>query len=189
MIKPYCRVGAFPYLETFDGYEKIFKKQKLKTLKAQDITDETRRSINDCYERLFDILKANNSAPLRQPTLLSDLLKRPEVRYHMISAFDGHLKDFPPEVIDQVEYEIKYEGFIKRQLKSVERFKHIEYIRIPKDINYELIGGLSKEIRQKLKQFTPLALGQAHRISGVTPAAVTILMVYLRKLSLERAGN
>jgi len=138
---------------------------------------------------LDDILKANNSSPLRQPMLLSDLLKRPEVRYHMISSFDGHLKDFPPEVIDQVEYEIKYEGFIKRQLKNVERFKHIEYIRIPADINYEKIGGLSIEIRQKLKQFGPLTLGQANRISGVTPAAISILMVYLRKLSLVPKGT
>jgi len=130
-------------------------------------------------------LKKKNSAPLRQPTLLSDILKRPEVHYDMIAPFDGNLKDFPQEVIAQVEYEIKYQGFIQRQLKDVEKFKHIEKINIPSDIDYDVIASLSIEIRQKLKKFSPMNLGQANRISGVTPAAISILMVYLRKLSLE----
>lgn len=123
-----------------------------------------------------------NSSPLRQPALLSDILKRPEVHYMMIAPFDGKLKDFPPEVIDQVEYEIKYEGFINRQIKDVERFQHIEKIKIPPDIDYDIIPSLSIEIRQKLKQFAPMNLGQANRISGVTPAAISVLMVYLRKI-------
>ncbi len=123
------------------------------------------------------------SAPLRQPTNLRELLKRPEITYAMIAPFDGDLKDFSKQVIDQVEYEIKYEGFIARQLKEVERFRHIENIRIPADIGYDKISGLSMEIRQKLNKFLPLNLGQAHRISGVTPAAISILMVYLKKLS------
>jgi tRNA uridine 5-carboxymethylaminomethyl modification enzyme len=131
-------------------------------------------------------LSAHHSAPLRRATLLSDILKRPEIDYAMIAPFDGTLKDFPQAVIDQVEYEIKYEGFIQRQLKDVEKFKHIEKIRIPSDIDYDAIPSLSIEIRQKLKRFTPMNLGQANRISGVTPAAISILMVYLRKLSLER---
>lgn len=122
------------------------------------------------------------SAPLRQPTLLSDILKRPEVHYDMIAPFDGALSNFPQEVIDQVEYEIKYQGFIRRQLKDVEKFKHIEKINIPPDIDYDIIASLSNEIRQKLKKFSPMNLGQANRISGVTPAAISILMVYLRKL-------
>ncbi len=131
-------------------------------------------------------LVEKNSTPLRQATLLSDILKRPEVDYAMVAPFDGTLKNFPQEVIDQVEYEIKYEGFIRRQLKDIERFKHIEKIKIPSDIDYDIIPSLSIEIRQKLKRFAPINLGQANRISGVTPAAISILMVYLRKLSLER---
>ena len=127
-----------------------------------------------------------NSAPLRRATLLSDILKRPEIDYAVIAPFDGALKDYPQAVIDQVEYEIKYEGFIQRQLKDVEKFKHIEKIKIPPDIDYDAIPSLSIEIRQKLKRFAPTSLGQAHRISGVTPAAISILMVYLRKLSLAR---
>jgi len=127
-----------------------------------------------------------NSSPLRQPTLLSDILKRPQVSYAMIAPYDGGLKDFPPQVIAQVEYEIKYEGFIRRQLKDIERFRHIEKIRIPPDTDYDALSSLSIEVRQKLKHFRPVTLGQANRISGVTPAAISILMVYLRKLKQER---
>jgi len=121
------------------------------------------------------------STPIKQATLLSDILKRPEVNFDMIAPFDGLLEDMPRVVKDQVEYEIKYEGFIKRQLKETERFKHIENIRIPKNFDYSNISGLSTEIKQKLKKFSPVSLGQANRISGVTPAAITILMIYLKK--------
>ena len=99
----------------------------------------------------------------------------------MIAPFDGECKNLPRDVIDQIEYEIKYEGFIKRQLKDIERFRHIEKIRIPAGIDYDVIPSLSIEIRQKLKRFAPANLGQANRISGVTPAAISILMVYLKK--------
>jgi tRNA uridine 5-carboxymethylaminomethyl modification enzyme len=133
-------------------------------------------------------LVKRNSSPLRQPALLSDILKRPEVDYAMVASFDGKLKDFPQQVIGQVEYEIKYEGFIARQFKDIERFKHIEKIKIPADINYDVISSLSIEARQKLKRFLPMNLGQANRISGMTPAAISILMIYLRKMSLERRG-
>ena len=115
------------------------------------------------------------------------ILKRPRVHYHMLSPFDGDLKDQPQALIDQVEYEIKYEGFIKRQMQDIKRFRHIEAIRIPSGIDYSAIHGLSIEIRQKLVRLSPRTLGQAHRISGVTPAAVSILMVYLKKLSNERS--
>lgn len=135
---------------------------------------------------LDEALVKINSSPLRQPTLLSDILKRPEVNYSVVAPYDGELKNFPQEVIDQVEYEIKYEGFILQQKKEVERFRHIENIKIPSAINYDEVPSLSNEIRHKLKTFTPVNLGQANRISGVTPAAISILMIYLRKLSAAR---
>jgi len=136
---------------------------------------------------LDDVLKKENSAPLRQTTSLYQILKRPRVRYHMISPFNGELKDQPQALIDQVEYEIKYEGFIKRQKQDIKRFKHVEAIRIPAGIDYSSVHGLSFEIRQKLVRLSPRTLGQAHRIPGVTPAAVSILMVFLKKLSDERS--
>jgi tRNA uridine 5-carboxymethylaminomethyl modification enzyme len=132
------------------------------------------------------ILKQYNSAPLRQSTFLSNILKRPEMRYHMIASFDGKLRHCPPSVIEQVEYEIKYEGFIQRQYKDIQKFRHIENIKIPKGIKYEGIPGLSIEIQQKLRHFAPLTLGQASRISGVTPSAISILMVYLKKWHYEK---
>ena len=122
-----------------------------------------------------------NSAALKQGTSLYDLLKRPEINYAMIADFDGSLKDLGPEVVSQVEYEIKYEGFISRQQKDIEKFRHIEYIKIPEGFDYTTVHGLSKEIREKLKRFAPVTLGQANRISGVTPAAITLLMVCLKK--------
>lgn len=132
-------------------------------------------------------LLEHNSSPLKQPAFLSDILKRPEVDYAMVASVDGPWqRPVSRAMIDHVEYAIKYEGFIARQLKDVERFRHIEHIKIPSDMDYDRIAGLSIEIRQKLKKFTPMNLGQANRISGVTPAAISILMVYLRKRSLEK---
>ncbi len=136
--------------------------------------------------QLNGLLQKLNSSPIRQVTSLSEILKRPEIRYAMIAAFDGKLQEFSSQVIAQVEYEIKYEGFIQRQKRDVQRFRHIENIRIPDGMEYAKIPGLSIEVQQKLKFFGPRTLGQALRISGITPAAISVLMVYLRKLSLQR---
>ena len=107
----------------------------------------------------------------------------------MISGHDGTLKNLGPYVIAQVEYEIKYEGFIHRQQKEVEKFRHIEYIRIPEGFDFKGIPGLSKEIIEKLNRFNPTTLGQANRISGVTPSAITLLMVYLKKWKSENPSS
>lgn len=138
---------------------------------------------------LDDILTRNNSSPIRQQTSLYDLLKRPQVTYEMIAPYDGNLKDYPAQVISQVEYEIKYEGFIGRQMKEIEKFRHIENIKVPAGIDFDSIPSLSREICEKLKRFGPTTLGQANRISGVTPAAITILMIYLKKYYEERREN
>ena len=134
-------------------------------------------------------LKKQKSSPLKKLTSLRDILKRPGLTYKMVAPYDGGLKKLPDAVIDQVEYEIKYEGFVQRQLKDIERFRHIENIKIPADFNYDGIPSLSIEIRQKLKKFAPASLGQANRISGVTPAAISLLMVYLKKKSLEKSRS
>jgi len=108
-------------------------------------------------------------------------LKRPEIQYNDLIPLFDEVKCFEKDITDQIEYEIKYEGFIARQSKNVEKFKYIENIRIPENIDYDKISGLSIEICQKLKHFAPVNLGQANRISGVTPSAISILMVYLKK--------
>jgi tRNA uridine 5-carboxymethylaminomethyl modification enzyme len=89
----------------------------------------------------------------------------------------------PESAWQQIEIEVKYAGFIQRQLKDVERFKHLEKIRLPLDFDYSSLSGISREIREKLAKFKPLNLGQASRISGVTPVAISLLMVYLRKIN------
>jgi tRNA uridine 5-carboxymethylaminomethyl modification enzyme len=138
---------------------------------------------------LDEILANAASAPLKQSISLYDLLKRPEINYDMISGFDGTLKNLGRQVIAQVEYEIKYEGFIHRQQKDVEKFRHIEYIRIPENFDFKGIPGLSKEITEKLNRFNPITLGQANRISGVTPSAISLLMVYLKKWKKENPAS
>jgi len=135
---------------------------------------------------LDEVLENAASSPLKQAVSLYDLLKRPEINYDMISSFDGTLKNLGRQVIAQVEYEIKYEGFIHRQKKEVEKFRHIEYIRIPEGFDFKVVPGLSKEIVEKLNRFNPITLGAANRISGVTPSAISLLMVYLKKWKSER---
>jgi tRNA uridine 5-carboxymethylaminomethyl modification enzyme len=113
------------------------------------------------------------------------ILRRPGVSYrNAVPADESAL--LSEEEMKEVEIEIKYEGFIKRQLNEIARLEKIERIRIPADIDYEVIHCLSSEVKEKLSKIQPLNLGQAARISGVTPAAISILMVYLEKARRER---
>ncbi len=122
-----------------------------------------------------------NSAPLKRPVTLEDLLKRPQVSIKDLKTMHKIKLNIPESAWQQIEIEVKYAGFIQRQLKDVEKFKHLEKIRLALDFDYSSLSGISREIKEKLAKFKPLNLGQASRISGVTPAAVSLLMVYLRK--------
>ncbi len=114
-------------------------------------------------------------------TRLEKLLRRPEVTIKDLKKIHKLPPQIPESAWQQIEIEVKYAGFIQRQLKDVERFKHIEKIKLPYNFDYGSLSGISREIREKLTKFKPLNLGQASRISGVTPAAISLLMVYLRK--------
>ncbi|MDD2679788.1 MAG: tRNA uridine-5-carboxymethylaminomethyl(34) synthesis enzyme MnmG [Candidatus Omnitrophica bacterium] len=127
------------------------------------------------------ILGRLNTAPLKKETTLEGLLKRPQVSLKDLYGIDNLKKTIPESAGQEIEIEVKYSGFIQRQLKDVEKFKNLEKIRIPAALDYTKLPGLSREIKEKLDKFKPLNLGQASRISGVTPAAISILMVYLRK--------
>ena len=131
-------------------------------------------------------LKGQNLQELKKPVTLEELLKRPPVRLADLKVLGVLCKGVLESSWQQAEIEIKYAGFIQRQLKDVERFKHLEKIRIAQGIDYTVIPGVSREIKEKLSCFKPLNLGQASRISGVTPAAVSLLMVYLRKMNADR---
>ena len=128
-----------------------------------------------------DKLRSLGTAPIRSPITLEDLLRRPEVRYEDLKVFDPEPNNLPPEVVEQIEIEVKYAGYIKKQEELVEKFRKMERIRIPEGMDYNL-PGLSREIKEKLSKIRPTTLGQASRISGVTPAAISILMVQLKRM-------
>jgi len=122
-----------------------------------------------------------NSTALDRMVSLEDLLKRPQISIKDLRTIHKLKPAIPESAWQQIEIEVKYAGFVQRQLKDVERFKHLEKIKLPPDFNYSGLSGISREIREKLSKFKPLNLGQASRISGITPAAISLLMVYLRK--------
>lgn len=125
-------------------------------------------------------------APIKKAVTLEELLKRPQMDLEKISSLDHVKLAIHRDVLRQVEIEVKYSGFIQRQVAEVARFKNLERIRVPAGLDYTRIPGLSREIQEKLGRFKPQSLGQASRISGVTPAAISILMVYLRKVDAQR---
>ncbi|MFH0827863.1 MAG: tRNA uridine-5-carboxymethylaminomethyl(34) synthesis enzyme MnmG [Candidatus Omnitrophota bacterium] len=129
------------------------------------------------------ILEEAKTAHLKKKITLEVLLKRPQISLKTLKSLPGVKIDFPKLVSQQVEIEVKYEGFIQRQAVEVNKFKNLERIRLPVDLDYSGIPSLSREIKEKLKKALPMNLGQASRISGVTPAAISMLMVYLKKIN------
>ena len=127
------------------------------------------------------VLAGHGSAELNSEISLEQLLKRPECNYRQIEKICPPDESLHSETADQVEISVKYEGYIKRQLQHVDRFLSLEHKTIPQDLDYDTIIGLGSEVKQKLKQVQPTSLGQAARISGVTPAAISLLMVSLEK--------
>jgi tRNA uridine 5-carboxymethylaminomethyl modification enzyme len=111
---------------------------------------------------------------------LAQLLKRAELDYDAVARLAPPDPPLPGRVTRQVEIEIKYEGYIRRQLQEIEKFKHLELIKLPDELDYKTVHGLSSEIRDKLAAIRPTSLGQASRIEGMTPAAISVLMVHLR---------
>ena len=135
---------------------------------------------NETIQRL---LEENQSTPLVSGTTLKDLIRRPELSYRILESIDTSRPELPEtleqEIIDQVDIFIKYEGYINRQKKQVEQFKKLENKRIPESIDYDNVKSLRIEAVQKLKEYRPVSIGQASRISGVSPADISVLLVYL----------
>ena len=111
---------------------------------------------------------------------LGELVRRPELTYEMLGEIDSDRPELPPQVREQVFVQIKYDGYIKKQLEQVEKYKKLEAKRIPEDIDYEKIDGLRIEAKQKLSKIRPFNVGQASRISGVSPADMNVLLIYLQ---------
>ena len=129
-----------------------------------------------------EVLQKYNSIPLTNGTTLAELIRRPELDYDKLAPIDKGRPELSYEVTDQVNILIKYDGYIKRQVKQVEHFKKLENKKLPTDFDYNEISGLRIEAQQKLNLFQPLNIGQASRISGVTPADISVLLVYLEQL-------
>ena len=130
-------------------------------------------------EQVQELLISLGSTPLKSGSTLAELITRPELTYDMLAPIDKKRPELPSDVTEQVEIELKYEGYIRRQMSQVAQFKKMEHKRIPADIDYDAIPSIRIEARQKLKQVRPENVGQASRISGVSPADISVLLVYL----------
>ena len=175
------------------GYEKglISEERYLKFKeKKRQIEEEIKRlekTVVPPSERVNRFLEKMNSTPIASGVKLKDLLKRPEIDYDSLREIDDNMPNLSFAVREQVSIAIKYEGYIKRQIVQVEQFKKLEKRKIPKDIDYEKIEGIRIEARQKLNKVKPESVGQASRIEGVSPADISVLLIYLE--SLKRRGD
>ncbi len=157
-------------------------------LKKKQIEEEMNRLKNTLIgasKGNQDYLSEHGSTPLKTAATLAELLCRPELNYEILAGLDKERQPLPEAVIEQVEIEIKYEGYISRQLKQVEHYKKLEKRLIPQELNYDDVPSLRIEARQKLKEFRPVSIGQASRISGVSPADISVLLVYMEQFQRE----
>lgn len=164
---------------------RLFKEKK--RLVEEERERLVRTFVSPDNERVREVLEQVGSSQLKKPVSMADLLRRPEIKYEHLERITGKKNDFPVAVQEQVEIQIKYEGYIKKQEAQVERFEKLENRRIPKDIQYAAIKGLRREAQQKLQQINPASIGQASRISGVSPADINVLLIYLEQQRRQRS--
>lgn len=154
-------------------------------VKKREQIEAERRRVQTTSVPLTDELQAllvsRETSPLKSGVKLEELLKRPQLDYACLAPFDPTRPDYPPEVFEQVEIELKYEGYIKRQQAQIREMRRLESKQIPEDICYDTIDGLRLEAREKLGKIRPQNVGQASRISGVSPADISVLLIYLAK--------
>jgi tRNA uridine 5-carboxymethylaminomethyl modification enzyme len=161
-----------------ERYDWVCKKEELI---AQEIERVAKVKIG-ANKKVQELLESYDSIPLNTGTFLTELIRRPELDYDKLAPIDPERLDLPAEVAEQVNISIKYDGYIKRQMKQVESFKKLEKKKIPENFNYDDVPSLRIEARQKLKTYSPTSIGQASRISGVSPADVSVLLVYMEQM-------
>lgn len=152
--------------------------------KKFQIKEEINRLIDTTVgasEKVQIFLKSHKSTPLQSGSTLAELLKRPELSYDLLNEIDDNRPELPRDVAEQVNIELKYEGYINRQMRQVDQFIKLETKKIPDNIDYHDVYSLRKEAEQKLSEIRPASVGQASRISGVSPADISVLLVYLEK--------
>lgn len=170
------------------GYEMglISEERYQKYCKKKEAIEKEIKRLEAIYvgagERTQEVLLSHGSTPLQTSATLAELIRRPELNYEAVRNLDPEREDLPKDVCDQVNINIKYEGYIRRQAQQVRQFKKLENKKIPVDIDYQKVNSLRIEAVQKLEAVRPASIGQASRISGVSPADITVLMVYLETL-------
>ena len=163
-----------------ERYKKFLNKMQL-------IKDEMNRAAQTTIhvsEDLQKLLVSRETAPMNKGMKLIELIKRPQISYDDLAPFDTERPDLPPEIFEQVEIELKYEGYIKRQQAQINEMRRLEVKLLPKDIDYNAIDGLRLEAREKLSKIRPHSVGQASRISGVSPSDISVLLIYLAKMGI-----
>ena len=165
-----------------EAYQRTLEKERL-------IEREVKRveHVNlGASEAVQSVLERYQSTVLKSGTTLAELIRRPELNYEILAEIDSERPQLPWDVKEQVNINIKYDGYIKRQKKQVEQFKKLEEKKIPENIDYDEISGLRIEAKQKLKLYRPMSIGQASRIAGVSPADVSVLLVYMPRFYKKR---
>lgn len=171
------KIGYRVGLISKERYDWVCEKERL----IEEEIERVKHTRIGANEKVQNLLQQFDSIPLHTGVSLADLIRRPELNYDCLAPIDSERPDLPAEVREQVNINIKYEGYIVRQKKQVEHFKKLEKKKIPDDIDYDEVNSLRLEARQKLKALRPVSIGQASRISGVSPADISVLLVYLEQ--------
>lgn len=171
------KIGYRVGLISQERYDWVCEKERL----IEEEIERVKHTRIGANEKVQNLLQQFDSIPLHTGVSLADLIRRPELNYDCLAPIDSERPDLPAEVREQVNINIKYEGYIVRQKKQVEHFKKLEKKKIPDDIDYDEVNSLRLEARQKLKALRPVSIGQASRISGVSPADISVLLVYLEQ--------
>ena len=167
-----------------ETYHKLQEKER----RIQEEIERVEHATVGGSAEVQSLLESLNSTLLKSGTTIAELIRRPELNYKVLAPIDKERPELPEDVCEQVEINIKYDGYIRRQMKQVEQFKKLEQKKLPEDINYEDVGSLRIEARQKLEAYRPVSIGQASRISGVSPADISVLLVYLESRSGHKHG-
>ena len=169
--------------------DEVYNRVEWKREKIASEIERLTNSLVGANKEIQEFLERHNSATLKTGSNLAELIRRPELNYEMLAELDPEREELPDDVIEQINIEIKYDGYIKRQQKQVESFKKLEGKKLDKDFDYSEVSGLRKEAIQKLNMYKPLSIGQASRISGVSPADISVLLVFLEQLKHKRNNN
>jgi tRNA uridine 5-carboxymethylaminomethyl modification enzyme len=164
-----------------EQYDKLLEKQEII---AEEVARLEHEHVGTSAE-VQNLLAFYNSTPLVSGSTIAELIRRPELSYSKLMSIDKNHKELSKDIIEQIDIQLKYEGYIKRQKRQVEQFKKLEKRKIPDDIDYEKIPSIRIEAKQKLAELRPVSIGQASRISGVSPADISVLLVYLESKSVN----